>query len=127
MPIGSEVRVTLQDKPGSLAQVASTLGNAKLNITGFTVTGGNGRFFVDDATKATMALAKAGIPAWTAPVLCLDIENKPGTLARVAGALAERGVNVECGYAAATPTGRATVVLDISDPKIATEIEKHLG
>ncbi|MCI0585974.1 MAG: ACT domain-containing protein [Planctomycetes bacterium] len=126
MAIGTEVRVTLEDKPGSMAKVASTLGNAKVNITGFTVTGGCGRFFVDDAPKAAAALTKAGISAWTAPVLCLDLENKPGTLARVAAACAERGINVDCGYAAATTTGRATVVLTVSDLKTATEVEKHL-
>ncbi|MGH7150184.1 MAG: ACT domain-containing protein [Planctomycetota bacterium] len=126
MPIGTEVRVTLEDKPGSMAKVASTLGNAKLNITGFTVTGGTGRFYVEDPPKAIAALQKAGIPAWTTPVLCLDLENTPGVLGRVAAAFAERGVNVDCGYAAATTTGRATVVLAVSDLKAATEVEKHI-
>ena len=127
MAVGTEVRVVLEDKPGTIARIASTLGNAKVNITGFAVSSGSGRFFVDDAAKALTALTKAGISAWNAPVACFELENKPGTLARIAGALAERGINVDCGYAATTANpSRITAVLAVSDLKAALEIEKNL-
>jgi len=127
MAIGTEVRVALEDKPGTMARIGSTLGNAKVNITGFAITSGSGRFFVDDATRALTALTKAGITAWTAPVVCCDLENKPGTMARVAAALAERGVNVDCGYTAtATNPNRITAVLSVSDLKTALDVEKLL-
>ena len=128
MPIVNEIRTKTEDTPGMLAKIGSTLGSASVNILGISVTGEGGRFYVDDPTKALMTLKNAAIPAWTVPVLAVDLENTPGTLGRAAIAFTERGINVNYVYCGTSDApSPVTVIFGVSDIAAAAEVENGLS
>ena len=91
--------VQLEDKPGTLAQLAQVLGNAGVNIetgAGLAVGGVGGfGFIVDDEHKAMVALDGAGIKCRMVEVVEANVADHPGGLAGVARKLADAGVNLE--------------------------------
>lgn len=128
MPIVNEIQAKIDDTPGMLARIASTLGSARVNILGILVTGDGGRFYVDDPTKALSTLKNAAIPAWTVPVLAVDLENTPGTLGRAAIAFTERGINVNYVYCGTSEApSPVTVIFGVSDIAAAAEVENELS
>ncbi|MCH8905698.1 MAG: amino acid-binding protein [Candidatus Heimdallarchaeota archaeon] len=95
--------IMLEDKPGSLAEVATTLGNAGINIEGgcgFTAMGkGIFHLLVKEGGKAREVLEQAGIAiAEEKDVLVVSIENKPSALATVSQKLANAGINLDLFY-----------------------------
>jgi hypothetical protein len=100
-----DLTVVLRDRPGELARLGGATGQAGVNIQGLCAFTGEGRgvihlLFADEqAAVAHQALEDAGMGvADEREVLVIDIEDRPGTLAEVAEALAEAGVNVELAY-----------------------------
>ena len=97
----TELRVLLDDKPGSVAAVAEALGKAGVNIdalAGMPTGGGKGdiRVVVTDAAKAKSALEAAGQKVdRSREVLVVDLADKPGELARTARTLANAGINLD--------------------------------
>jgi hypothetical protein len=93
----------LDDKPGALADLAETLGEAGINIIGacgLTV-GGKGEMHVliDDVAKARLTLMEKGIAAGEdREVLVLSFAPKAGELGHKARALAKAGVNLNLVY-----------------------------
>lgn len=95
--------IMLEDKPGSLAEVANTLGNAGINIEGGCgfVAMGKGIFhiLVKEEGKARQVLEHAGITiAEEKDVLVVSIENKPGGLAAAIQKLANASINLDLLY-----------------------------
>ncbi len=128
----TQLVLSLESKPGVLAQVSSTLARAGVNITALCAaeaTGGRGkiRLLVDNAARAAEALKAAKFRASQEEVLALTLDNRPGALAEVAEKLARARVNIKCAYAT-TPSGGgsgpATVVLSVSN---AAKAEAALG
>jgi hypothetical protein len=120
MPRTSQLVLSLQSKPGVLAQVASTLARAGVNITGICAgeaAGGRGklRLLVDNPTRAIDALKGAKLRVSEEEALSLALDNRPGALAEVAEKLARARVNVKCAYATTAGSGPAQVVLTVSN------------
>lgn len=99
-----DLHIRLADRPGSLAAMAETLGNAGVNIEGggaWVVDGaGVAHFLVEDGEKAREALTAAGIEVVAVNevvTFTLD-EARPGELGRMMRRLADAGVNVEVMY-----------------------------
>ena len=116
----TQLTLTMQSKPGVLASLCATLANAGINVDGVCApeTAGKGkvRLLVADAPRAQAVLKEAKLRAGTEEALALTLENRPGSLAEVAGKLARAKVNVKCAYATTTgPGGQATVVLTVSN------------
>lgn len=116
----TQLTLTMQSKPGVLATVCQALANAGINVDGVCApeTAGKGkvRLLVGDAARAQAVLKQAKLRAATEEALALTLENRPGSLAEVAGRLARAKVNVKCAYATtAGPGGQATVVLTVSN------------
>jgi hypothetical protein len=83
---------------------------------------------VDDVATAKSALNSAGAAYVEVPVITVPIPNKPGGFARIAKALAVRGVNIEYFYATASPgTDNTLGVFRVSDPVTALGIEFENG
>ncbi len=100
-----DLTVILQDRPGELAKLGETTGDAGVNILGMCALTGEGRGFihilVDDAkaTAAREALEAAGLGvADQREALVIDIEDRPGTLGETARTLADANVNIELAY-----------------------------
>lgn len=127
MPKATQLTVSIQNQPGTLASVASVLASSGANIVAF-LTGTVGaagyvQFVADDVERAKKALEGEGISYTEQAVLQADVPNRPGALAEFAGKLAAKGINITSGYA--TVAGGATsgsVVLSVSDLDAAERI-----
>ncbi len=127
MPTTTQLVISERSKPGVLAQVASVLGGAGVNIKAFSapeVTGtGNLRLLVADLEGARAALWAAKIRFREEVALVLSLENKPGALKEVADLLNKARINIKCGYCTPSREGkRAIVVLTVSNTQKALDV-----
>jgi hypothetical protein len=119
MPTTTQLVISGQSKPGVIAQVASVLGEAGVNIKAFSapeVTGtGKLRLLVADLDGARAALKAAKIKFKEETALILSLKNQPGALMDVADLLTQNRINIKCGYCTPSREGkRAIVVLTVS-------------
>jgi hypothetical protein len=127
MPKATQLTVFVENRPGTLANVATALGNAGVNILDF-LTGTMGaagyvQVVVDDVGKAKDALQRGGFTCTEQAVLYAEVENTPGTLAALASKLAAKNINIELGYATTMIGDRTTsVILAVSDVEAAATI-----
>ena len=80
-----DLTVTLEDRPGALADMGDALGRAGVNINGISGTAGSGEvhILIDDADAARAALASAGIQVGAdAEVVKVAFEDRPGELGK---------------------------------------------
>jgi hypothetical protein len=111
--MAKDLTVSLEDKPGTLADLGEALGSAGVNIEGICGFGVEGRgiihLLVEDATKARQALEGAGIKVeGEADPIVVSIggsADKPGELGRMSRAVAKAGVNVQVMYLATHDRG----------------------
>lgn len=71
-----EIQVSLEDKPGTMAALCSTLGTAGVNITALMAMGGAVKLLVNDVPRATDALKGAGYKIDTKEVATPEVPNK---------------------------------------------------
>jgi hypothetical protein len=130
-----DLKVTLENRPGTLADLSEVLGKAGVNIEGIAgfareVKGSEDREFVthvahilvDDATPAKRALINAGIKIEDErEALVIDIRDRPGELAKVTRRLSEAGINIEFFYSAT----RTRMVLGVTEPAKALRLLDH--
>jgi hypothetical protein len=112
--------VFLENKPGRLADVASALAKAHVNIVAIDVPQSNEnsliRLVVDDPGKARSLLKRENFPFAENEVLLIDLANEPGALATAATRLAKNGVNIEYAYGSSSEhSGGTRVVIQVSD------------
>jgi len=109
-----QITVSIDNRPGALAQIAQVLADAKVNVVallGSTAgTQGSAQFVVDQVGKAIKALDKAGMSYTERTLEQFELTNKPGALAEVAGKLAKKGINIDSAYAT-MPKGAKKAVL----------------
>jgi hypothetical protein len=120
MPRVTQIGVTLQNKPGTLAQLCSTLGKAGINISAMLapeIRGkGRVRLLVDNPEKAKDALKAAKIRFSEEEAVAIELDNRPGALGEVAEKLAQAKINIKYAYVTATEgSAKATVVLAVPD------------
>jgi hypothetical protein len=117
-----EFRVSLENKPGSLAELATVLGEADVNIDAI-----HGRsspaesvvhFITDHPDRARHALGKAGIASTTREVVVVKVLDQPGMLGDVALVMSEAGINIDSVYV----TTRGYVVLGVDDLPGAVQV-----
>jgi hypothetical protein len=126
MPSTTQIVIKAENKLGTLAQVASVLARAGVNIKAFSAPDVQGesalRILVADLDRSRIALQEAKIRFTEETALILSLENKPGALSQVADLLRQARINITCGYCTPSREGRrAIVVLTVSDPDKALE------
>jgi hypothetical protein len=101
----TDLTIVLHDRPGELARIGETTGQAGVNILGLCAFTGQGRGIIhlliadDEATMARTALEAAGVSvADQREVLVVDVDDRPGTLGELARTLGEASVNIELAY-----------------------------
>jgi hypothetical protein len=112
-----DLTITLEDRPGRLADLGEATGKAEINIEGMCAISGAGRaevhVLVDDAAAAREALGSAGIEVDAeSDVLLIDVEDRPGTIGEVARRVADAGVNIDLVY---STFGGVKLVLGVDD------------
>ena len=127
MPKAKQLTVSIENRPGTLASVANSLGHAKVNIIAF-LSGASGaegcvQLVVDNVKKAEAALEDAGFSYSEQDVLHIEVPNKPGALGELARKLAAKNINITSGYATTVKASvKASLVLGVSDLDEATRL-----
>jgi len=107
--------LTLENRPGALAEVARTLGNAKVNILALlgTTQGTTGvvELVVEDPRRARKALDDAKHAYKETIAAEYELPNKPGALAECLDKLAAKGVNLNSICATVSKGGRKAVLV----------------
>ncbi len=128
MARGTQVSVTLENKPGQLAKVAGALARAKVNIRAISVVDaaevGVVRMVTSSNVRAAAALKKAGMSVVRQPVIIAELPNEVGALAAAARKLAAAKINVEYIYGSAARAGEpSTIVIGVSDIARAARVK----
>ncbi len=110
-----EFTVHLENKPGTLAQLGTLLGDANVNIEAILglSCGEESRvqFIPNYPDKAAEVLKVAGIAYTTREVLIVQVLDEPGMLGDVALVMATAGINIDSVYV----TSEGHVVLGVDD------------
>jgi hypothetical protein len=110
-----QLTISVENRPGAVAEVARTLGNAKVNILALLGTaqgtGGMIELVVEDARRAKKALDAARIPFRETIAEEYELPNKPGALAECLDKLAAKGVNLNSIHASVAKGGKKAVLV----------------
>lgn len=110
-----QISVFLENKPGRLQHITKILGDNGINIRAFMVAEagefGMIRIIVDDPTGAMDLLSSKGLVCRGTDVLCVEIPDEVGELARLSAKLAQESVNVDYAYAYAFLTGKSRAIM----------------
>jgi hypothetical protein len=122
-----EVTAHLDNKPGRLAKICSALAHEKVNIRALSVMDTNGRsvlrLVTDDLEPTKRVLTSLGTEQTWSDILAVEMDNKPGALAKVLERLAEEHINVEYAYgSSASAGGRTLGLFHTSNPKKALQV-----
>ncbi|MEI6321799.1 MAG: ACT domain-containing protein [bacterium] len=126
-----QLAVFLENKPGALATVCDALAEAKINIFGLSVSDTTDhsvvRMVLSNSDRAMGIFEEHGALIVESEVLMIQNDNKPGSLSRIAKALAEKKINIDYGYLASMPSAkRGLLILRVTDAKKALGILKKL-
>lgn len=116
-----EIVVSLENRPGTLADACEALAEAGVNIEGVSCVAqgpfGVARFVTPDPDGTFSALENAGLTPTRRTTTRVTLTNEPGQLARTLRSLEQSGINVESLFASATPDSETgPVVIETSDP-----------
>jgi hypothetical protein len=107
--------ISLENRPGALAEVARTLGSARVNILALlgTAQGASGsvELVVDDARLTRKALDDARLTYKETTADEYELPNKPGAVADYLGKLAAKGVNLNSICATVSKGGKKAVLV----------------
>lgn len=117
----------MPNRPGVLAHACSVLSENGVNILALavhdTVDNAVVRFLVDHPTKALLLLEQEELYVLEQEVVVLEIENRPGELARICQVLAQADINIAYAYCTAIKQQESgCIVLKTDNPERALEI-----
>ncbi|MBN2404146.1 MAG: ACT domain-containing protein [Coriobacteriia bacterium] len=117
-----QLSVFIENKSGRVSEITGLLGEAGVNIRGFSVSDtaeyGILRLIVDKVDQAKEVLKSAGFTVREDDVICIDLPDKPGGLAGVLKIVAEAGVNIEYVYSLIA----TYVVVNVADVERAVHL-----
>ena len=117
----TQLVVSLADKPGTLADLCSVLGKAEVNIIAVFAPEAKGTgtvrvmVTVDDLAVARAALKERKFSFSEEEVLDVELDNRPGAFAELAGKLAHAKINIRYAYATTSAFARARVIMAVPD------------
>ena len=120
-----EFNVSLTDKPGELAAVASAVGDQGINILGCV---GMGRstasvtMVTDDEEATRKVLKDMGRDFDVNELILTTLSNKPGALAEMATKLSDEGINIISFYIMKMEMDAADVALTTDNPSRTKEL-----
>jgi hypothetical protein len=119
--IVQQISVFLDNRPGSLAEMARYLANKNINLRALSLAEtrdfGTARLIVVDTSNCSKALREGGYNFMETDVLAVEVADQPGGMADVLEIIADEQINVEYVYAT---VGRikesAVIILRVEDP-----------
>ncbi|MBP3686314.1 MAG: ACT domain-containing protein [Clostridia bacterium] len=130
--LAKQISVFVENSKGRLAQITQILAENNVNIRALSIADttsfGILRVIVEDAERTEKVLKEAGLTVSVTDVLSLQIEDKPGGLARALNILSEHDIDVDYAYAfISKTTDKANVVLRVERDEEAIKLLKEAG
>jgi hypothetical protein len=115
-----QLSIFLENAPGRLYEATRAFGDAGINLRSLCISDSSDfgvlRILVSDVAKARRVIMEKQLPARVDDVVAVEIDDVPGSLARVLQPFKESKVNVEYMYAlGGTSSGKAVMVFRFSD------------
>jgi hypothetical protein len=132
MPIATQLNLALENDIGVLARLCRDLAHGGVNLLAISAPEkgqekGVVRLLVPNRELAAHVLTKAGYAFAADEVLFVELNNRPGALARAAEKLARAGIDVRYAYATASARTRTTAaVIAVAEPELPRAL-KLLG
>ncbi len=115
-----QISVFLENTTGRLSEVTRTLAGAQINLRAISIADtadfGILRIIVDKTDEAVNALVAAGFTTRQTDVVAIEIEDTPGSLAKLMELFQKSQVNIEYLYASLEgQVGKAVVIFKLQD------------
>ena len=127
-----QISVFLENTTGRLSEVTATLADAQINLRAISIADtadfGILRLIVDKIDKAIDALVAAGFTTRQTDVAAVEIDDKPGSLAKLMDLFKVHKVNIEYLYASLEGQGgKAIVIFKLGDHEKGLKILSENG
>ena len=127
-----QIVISIENSSGRLLEVTRALGDAGINLRALNLvdTGAFGqlRLLVSDIAAARRILMEMQIPAFVNEVIAAEIEDKPGSLAKLLEPLGEVNINVVFMYAfIGFSSEKAVMIFRFSDNDKAIKVLQSGG
>jgi hypothetical protein len=127
-----QISVFLENNAGRLGEVTRVLADAGINIRAISIADtadfGILRLIVNKSDDGVNALNRAGFTTRVSDVAAVEIEDNPGSLARVMELFQKTNVNIEYLYASLEGNaGKAVVIFKLEDHQKGLQIIKENG
>lgn len=115
-----QISVFLENTSGRLGEVTKTLASANINLRAVSIADtddyGILRLIVDKTDEAVNALTAAGFTSKLTDVVAVEIEDVPGSLAKLMELFQQSQINIEYLYASLEgQAGKAVVIFKLHD------------
>ena len=132
MGFAHEVTAYLENKPGRLAKICSSLAQEKIDVRALSVMESDGpsvlRLVTSELESTKSVLRSLGTEFRISEVLAVELDNRTDALAKVLERLAEEHINVEYAYAStASSPGKALGIFHTSNQKRAAQVLSEVG
>jgi hypothetical protein len=121
-----QISVFLENKSGRLADVASVLASADVNIRALSLADttdfGILRLIVNDTEKAKQVLKDNGFTVGKTEVIGVEVADRPGGLAEILNVMKDNNINVEYMYAFLQKSASKAIIIFRFD-----ELEKAIA
>ena len=122
-----QISVFVQSRPGHLKRNLDIFQEAGINVRGFSCSDtrdyGIARFIVDDPERGLAILQDRGAAVTLTDVVCAELIDEPGELARVFGIIADAGINITYSYSLIS----TYIAFRVDDPLAAEELLRNEG
>ena len=124
-----QISVFLENNAGRLGEVTRVLADANINIRAISIADtadfGILRLIVDNYDKAINALNNASFTTRLTDVAAIEVEDTPGSLAKVMELFQKSKVNIEYLYASLeNETSKAAIIFKLDDHQKGIQIIK---
>lgn len=128
MPRAKQLTLQMPDRPGLLGEIATALGEKKININGMTAAamqgGGMVWMVVDKTAAAKKVFGQRGWNVQEDEVVAVPLTDSPGALGRYASKLGKAGINITFMYVGSAGSARrVTGYFGVSDIKAALKVK----
>jgi hypothetical protein len=127
-----QISVFLENTTGRLSEVTGVLARAGINLRAISIADtadfGILRLIVDKTDEAVQALSGAGFTTRQTSVAAVEIDDVPGSLAKLMELFQKSSVNIEYLYASLEGTGgKAVVIFKLEDHGKGLQILRENG
>lgn len=127
-----QISIFLENVAGRLAEVTKLLATHQINLRAMTIADtadfGILRIVVDRPDEAMKALRNGGFTAKATDVLAVEVEDRPGGLAKVMEIFRQNHVNIEYVYVSLEKNkDKAVVIFKVEDLNLGKKIVEEHG